>query len=74
MNRNNMSEVIEITLEQKLDSGMKDKHEIFCQIVDELGVARPIVRRVARDLRNKYLDKVKILQSDIHHLDSIEKS
>jgi len=59
-----MTEVIEIAIEQKLDRGIRDKQKIFSQVVEELGVPRPTVRRVARDLRNKYLDKVKILQSD----------
>ncbi len=58
-----MTSVIEIAIETKLDSGMRDKDQIFSQVVDELGIARPTVRRVARDLRNKYLHKVKILQS-----------
>jgi len=64
VNRTNMSAVIEVAIEQKLDRGMKDKQKIFSEIVVELGVPRPTVRRVARDLRNKYLDKVRILQSD----------
>jgi len=61
--RTNMTSIIEIAIETKLDSGMRDKDQIFSEVVDELGIARPTVRRVARDLRNKYLDKVKILQS-----------
>jgi len=72
MNRTNMTTVVEVAIEQKLDSGMTDKHEIFCQVVDELGVPRPTVRRIARDLRNKYLDKVRILQSDIPHPNWVE--
>ena len=34
------------------------------QLVDELGVPRPTVRRVARDLRNELLEKIRILQSE----------
>jgi len=64
MNRTNMSAVIEVAIEQKLDRGIRDKQEIFSQVVTELNVPRPTVRRIARDLRNKYLDKVRILQSD----------
>ena len=33
-------------------------------IRDRLGVPRPTVRRVARDLRNELLTKIKILQSE----------
>jgi len=65
MNRTNMTEAVEIAIEQKLDRGIRDKQEIYSQVVEELGVPRPTVRRIARDLRNKYLDKVRILQSDI---------
>ena len=63
MNRTN-SEVVKIAIEQKLDAGIRDKRKIISEIVEELGVSRPTVRRIARELRNKYLDKVKILQSD----------
>lgn len=64
LNRTNLSSVIEVALEQKLDAGMRDKTEIFTQIVQELNVPRPTVRRIARDLRNKYVDRVRVLQSD----------
>ena len=70
--RTNMTSIIEVALEQKLDSGMRDKNQIIAMIVDELGVPRPTVRRIARDLRNKYLDRVKILQSEVHT--NLEKS
>lgn len=69
MNRTNMTAIVEVAIEQKLDRGMRDKQEIFSQIVVELNVPRPTVRRIARDLRNKYLDKVKVLQSEIPHPD-----
>jgi len=45
--------------------GLTDKQDIYTKVVDELGVPRPTVRRVARDLRNELLDKIKILQSEI---------
>jgi len=61
----NISELVEIALEKKLDAGMRDKQEIFTQIVEELNVPRPTVRRIARDLRNKYFERIKILQSDV---------
>ena len=47
-----------------LDKGVTDKQDIYTKVVDELGVPRPTVRRVARDLRNELLDKIQILQSD----------
>jgi len=61
----NISSLVEIALEKKLDAGMRDKTEIFSQIVEELNVPRPTVRRIARDLRNKYHDRIRVLQSEI---------
>ena len=45
-----------------LDSGMTDKSEIYSAVVEKLGVARPMVRRCARELRETLEYKVKILQ------------
>lgn len=61
-----MSQVIEVAIEQKLDAGMRDKNQIYGEVVDELGVPRPTVRRVARDLRNKYAERIRILQSEVN--------
>ena len=47
-----------------LDNGITDKQDIYTKVVDELGVPRPTVRRVARDLRNELLEKISILQSE----------
>ncbi len=60
------SSVIEEAIVQKLESGMTDKQEIFTMIVEELNVPRPTVRRIARDLRSKYTERIRILQSEIH--------
>ena len=65
MNRTNQSTVIKEAINSFLDQGITDKQDIYTKVVDELGVPRPTVRRVARDLRNELLDKIKILQSEI---------
>ena len=65
MNRTNQSTVIKEAINSYLDTGLTDKQDIYTKVVDELGVPRPTVRRVARDLRNELLDKIKILQSEI---------
>ena len=44
-----------------MDKGMKDKSEIFTKVVEDLGVPRPTVRRVSRDLRESLELKAKIL-------------
>ena len=64
MNRTNQSTVIKAAINTLLDNGITDKQDMYTKVVDELGVQRPTVRRVARDLRNELLEKIKILQSE----------
>ena len=64
MNRTNQSTVIKAAINSLLDRGVTDKQDIYTKVVDELGVPRPTVRRVARDLRNELLEKIQILQSE----------
>ena len=64
MNRTNQSTVIKEAINSLLDEGVTDKQDIYSKGVDKLGVPRPTVRRVARDLRNELLTKIKILQSE----------
>lgn len=70
MNRTNQSTVIKQAINSYLEKGLTDKQDIYSKVVDELGVPRPTVRRVARDLRNELLTKIKILQSEIPQLES----
>lgn len=65
MNRTNQSTVIKEAINSYLDKGLTDKQDIYTKVVTDLGVPRPTVRRVARDLRNELLEKIKILQSEI---------
>ena len=64
MNRTNQSTVIKEAINSLLEEGITDKQDIYSKVVDNLGVPRPTVRRVARDLRNELLTKIKILQSE----------
>jgi hypothetical protein len=64
VNRTNQRTIIKQTINSFLDKGITDKQDIYTKVVDELGVPRPTVRRVARDLRNELLEKIKILQSE----------
>ena len=64
MNRTNQSTVIKEAINSFLEDGITDKQDIYSKVVDKLGVPRPTVRRVARDLRNELLTKIKILQSE----------
>lgn len=64
VNRTNQSTIIKEAINSYLDKGLSDKQDIYTKIVDDLGVPRPTVRRVARDLRNELLGKIRILQSE----------
>ncbi len=64
VNRTNQSTVIKAAINSCLEKGLKDKQDIYSTVVNELGVPRPTVRRVARDLRNELVEKINILQSE----------
>ena len=66
MNHPNQSTEIKEAINSFLDKGVKDKQDIYSKVVDSLGVPRPTVRRVARDLRNELVAKIEILQSETH--------
>ena len=66
MNHPNQSTEIKEAINSFLDKGIKDKQDIYSKVVDELGVPRPTVRRVARDLRNELVAKIEILQAETH--------
>lgn len=65
MNRTNQSTIIKQAINSYLEKGLTDKQDIYSKVVEELGVPRPTVRRVARDLRNELVEKIQILQSEI---------
>jgi DNA-binding transcriptional regulator LsrR (DeoR family) len=70
VNRTNQSTVIKQAINSYLEKGLTDKQDIYSKVVEELGVPRPTVRRVARELRNELLAKIKILQSESPQADS----
>ena len=74
MNRTTQSTNIKQAINQLLDKGFTDKQDIYTKVVEELGVPRPTVRRVARDLRNELLQKIKILQSEVPELEGNQKT
>jgi len=74
VNRTTQSTNIKQAINELLDKGFTDKQDIYTKVVEELGVPRPTVRRVARDLRNELLQKIKILQSEVPELEENQKS
>ncbi|TLX94228.1 MAG: hypothetical protein E6K91_07135 [Thaumarchaeota archaeon] len=73
MNRTTQSTNIKQAINDLLDKGLTDKQDIYSKVVEELGVPRPTVRRVARDLRNELLQKIKILQSEVPELEVTQR-
>jgi len=73
VNRSTQSTNIKQAINSLLDRGLTDKQDIYTKVVEELGVPRPTVRRVARDLRNELLQKIQILQSEVPKLGSDDK-
>ena len=73
LNRTNQSTIIKEAINSYLDKGVTDKQDIYTKVVDELGVPRPTVRRVARDLRTELLQKIQILQSDMPKITTTSK-
>jgi len=69
VNRTTQSTSIKQAINELLDKGLTDKQDIYSKVVEELGVPRPTVRRVARDLRNELLQKIKILQSEVPEIE-----
>jgi len=65
LNKTNTTTIITSCLEKYLDMGLTDKNEIYSKVIDELGVPRPTVRRIARDMRSEMIRKVRILQTEI---------
>ncbi len=45
-----------------LDKGMENKEAIYTQIVEELGVPRPTVRRVVSAFRKELEHKIQVLE------------
>ena len=73
MNRTTQSTNIKQAINNLLDKGFTDKQDIYSKVVEELGVPRPTVRRVARDLRNELVQKIKILQSEVPELEGTQR-
>ena len=65
MNSKNQSTIIKEKINELLSPphNITDKQAIYTK-VQELGFPRPTVRRVAGELRNELLAKIKILQSE----------
>jgi len=73
VSRTTQSTNIKQAINNLLDKGLTDKQDIYTKVVEELGVPRPTVRRVARDHRNELVQKIKILQSEVPELEGTQR-
>lgn len=67
-------ELAKLAMEKKLENGMTNKQQIFSEIAEEFNIPRPVVRRIARDMRNKYLENIRVLQSDYRLFKNVVKN
>lgn len=52
-------------IDQLIDIGEKNKSVIYSRIVEDFGIARHEVKLIARELRQDWIKKVKVLESEI---------
>ena len=57
-------QVVLDSLEYFMNLGCKDKYELFKKVVETTNVPRPTVRRIARDLRIYYQNRISFLQDE----------
>ena len=63
-----IKEIITGLLDVTIKEGVHmDKQELYTEVTKRTGFPRPTVRRVAAELRNDLLKKIKILQSEAQH-------
>ncbi|MCY3854391.1 MAG: hypothetical protein OXF28_02235 [Thaumarchaeota archaeon] len=70
----NQSLVVKNAINVCLENGFTNKQDIYTKVVDDLGVPRPTVRRVARDLRNELIRKIQILQSESKTTEKVKET
>jgi transcription initiation factor TFIIIB Brf1 subunit/transcription initiation factor TFIIB len=56
--------IVKKEIDKLMDAGMTDNRQIYTRIVKDLGIPRPTVRRIAREMKLELEKKVKILYGD----------
>jgi len=64
-NKHDRHSIVKEVILSEIGKGIDDKQVIYSKVVETLGVPRPTVRRVARELRDELLVVLKILQQEI---------
>lgn len=64
MTESEITKQVEKELESLMEAGATDKNQIFDTVVKKLDVPRPIVKKIARNLRIKLQKRIAVLQSD----------
>lgn len=63
--KSHTEQIVLDSLEYFMNLGMTEKMEVYTKVVEETDVARPTVRRIARNLRQYYQSRIDILQNDL---------
>jgi len=67
MNMTLISYAVKQKIDQLIDIGEKDKDVIYNRIIEDFGIPRPTVRRIARELKQDWANKIKVLDSNEFH-------
>ena len=62
-----ISYAVKQKIDQLIDIGEKDKDVIYNRIIEDFGIPRPTVRRIARELKQDWANKIKVLDSNEFH-------
>lgn len=63
----NQGQAVKAEIIKLLDSGVKDKQEIYNRIAAELNIKRPTIRRIAREVKFDLEKKVAVLSAHGKH-------
>ena len=65
----NMSSIVRYAVKQKIeqliDIGEKNKEGIYSRIEDDFGLNRVEIKKIARELRQEWEHKIRVLQTDL---------
>jgi len=64
MQKITQSYTVKEKINRLIDEGETDQNKIYSKIVEELGVPRPTVRRIVRDLKIELMQKINILSGE----------
>ncbi|MCP6727069.1 MAG: hypothetical protein KJI69_03535 [Patescibacteria group bacterium] len=61
----NQQKIVKEIIMSYIKKGVTDKQELYSKVVNEIGIPRPTVRRIAKLLRDELLSAVSILEQQV---------